>query len=67
MSVELHTSPNTKYSNVAFAKKTREKLLLIKEFTIIKPKLSASFELRATGTLAAHPALFKRNKSLKNY
>ena len=54
MSVELHTSPNTKYSNVAFAKQTREKLLLMKGFVIIKPKLSASFELRATGTLVAN-------------
>ena len=65
MSVELRTSPNTKYSNVAFAKRTGEKLLLMKEFVIIEPTLSASFELSAIGTLASNPALFKRNKSLK--
>ena len=66
MSVELRTSPNTEYSNVAFAKRTGKNLLLMKEFVIIEPKLSASFELSAIGTLASNPALFKRNKSLKN-
>ena len=49
MSVELRTSPNTKYSNVAFAKQTGKKLLLMMEFVIIEPKLSASFELSAIG------------------
>ena len=66
MGVELRTSPNTKYSNNAFAKRTGKKLLLTKELVIIEHILSAYFELSEIGTLASNPALFKRNKSLKN-
>ena len=43
-----------------------KKLLLTKELVIIEHILSAYFELSAIETLASNPALFKRNKSLKN-